>query len=109
MSHEACIATRAKLETIVLTKLREGLYDGPIGGDFPTSTTTYCRRIIAGVPQHISIYPDGTKTVDKGHETEAEKLEFMRSAGWMMSDPDANLYSRLYRVEDKYSFEKLCP
>ena len=93
--------TREQLEARILKKLKDGLFDGSVGGDFPAAAATYCRRIIDGIPQHISIYPDGTKTVDKKYETELEKLEFIRSAGWMMADSDANMYSRLYKREGR--------
>ena len=91
--------TKEHLELIILKKLDAGTLDGTVGGDFPAAVATYCRRIIGGIPQHISIYPDGKKTVDKKYETEAEKLEFVRSAGWMMADSDANMYSRLYKCK----------
>ena len=97
MRHESCNITREQLETIILKKLKDGLYDGSVGGDFPAASATYCRRIFEGIPQQITIHPDGTKAIDRKYITDEEKLEFIRSAGWMMSDSDANIYSRLYK------------
>ena len=91
--------TREQMETILIQKINAGLLDGQVGGEFPAQAATYRRQIKHGVPQHISIYHDGTISVDKEYKTDEEKLEFLRSAGWMMPDPDANLYSRLYRRE----------
>jgi hypothetical protein len=46
----------------------------------------------------VSIYPTGHKVIEKKYEATEEKLEFLCSAGWMMVDPDVNLYSRLYKI-----------
>ena len=89
--------TKEQLEAVILTKLNEGKFDGQIGGDFPARTVTYRRLIRNGVPQYISIISDGVEKVDRTYETTEEKLEFLRNAGWMMPDPDAKLYSELYK------------
>lgn len=89
---------KEKLERIILEKLNEGMLDGQVGGDFPALKATYRRLIQNGIPQHISIRPNEPEVVDKKYETTEEKLEFFCSAGWMMDDPDVNLYSRLYRI-----------
>ena len=89
--------TREQLEAVLLEKLNEGLLDGQVGGDFPGLAATSRKLIRNGVPQFVSIRPNESEVVDRKYETDEEKLEFLRSAGWMMSDPDANLYSRLYK------------
>ena len=93
--------TKEQLEMVLLKKLSEGQLDGQVGGDFPARTVTYRRLIRNGIPQFVSIRPNEPEVVDKKYETTEEKLEFLRSAGWMMSDPDANLYSSLYKREDR--------
>ena len=60
--------------------------------------TTYRRLIWNGIPMRVSIYPTGHKVIEKKYEATEEKLEFLCSAGWMMVDPDVNLYSRLYKI-----------
>ncbi len=90
--------TREQLEEIILTKLQEGKLDGQVGGDFPALAATYRRLIRNGVPQRVSIRTSEPEVIEKKYETVQEKLEFLCSAGWMMDDPDVNLYSRLYKI-----------
>lgn len=90
--------TKEQLEEIILIKLQAGKLDGQVGGDFPALKATYRRRIRNGIPQHISIRPNELEVVERKYETTEEKLEFLCSAGWMMDDPDVNLYSRLYKI-----------
>lgn len=90
--------TKEQLEAIILKKLNEGKLDGQVGGDFPALKATYRRLIRNGIPQHISIQPNQAEVVDKKYETTEEKLEFLCSAGWMMDDPDVNLYSKQYKI-----------
>lgn len=90
--------TKEQLEEIILKKLNDGSLDGQVGGEFPARTATYRRLIRNGIPQHISIRPGESEVIDRKYETTGEKLDFLRNAGWMMDDPDVNLYSRLYKV-----------
>ncbi len=90
--------TKERLEEIILQKLNEGKLDGQAGGDFPALVATYRRLIRNGVPQRVSIRPNEAEVIEKKYETTEEKLEFLCSAGWMMDDPDVNLYSRLYKI-----------
>ena len=89
---------KEKLERIILEKLNKGMLDGQVGGDFPALKATHRRIIRNGIPQHISIRPNEHEVVDKKYETTEEILEFLCCAGWMMDDPDVNLYSRLYKI-----------
>jgi len=88
---------RAELEEVILKKLNKGKFDGQVGGDFPARMVTYRRLIKNGIPQFVSIRQGEPEVIDRKYETKEEKLEFLRSAGWMMSDPDVNMYNRLYK------------
>lgn len=90
--------TKDQLEEIILTKLHEGKLDGQVGGDFPALSATFRRLIRNGVPQRVSIRPDEPEVIERKYETVQEKLEFLCSAGWMIDDPDVNLYSSLYKI-----------
>lgn len=90
--------TKEQLEEIILQKLNEGKLDGQVGRDFPALAATYRRLIRNGVPQRVSIRPNEPEVTERKYETVEEKLEFLCSAGWMMDDPDVNLYSRLYKI-----------
>ena len=90
--------TKEQLEEIILQKLNAGKLDGQVGGDFPALKETYRRLIRNGVPQRVSICPNHPEVVERKYETTEEKLEFLCSAGWMMDDPDVNLYSSLYKI-----------
>ena len=90
--------TKEQIEEIILAKLHEGMLDGQVGGDFPALAAAYRRFIRNGVPHRISIRPNEPEVIEKKYETPKEKLEFLCSAGWMMVDPDVNLYSRLYKI-----------
>ena len=90
--------TKEYLEEVILRKLNEGKLDGQVGGEFPARTVTYRRLIRDGIPQFVSVRPNEPEVVDRKYETTEEKLEFLCSAGWMMDDPDVNLYSRLYKI-----------
>lgn len=89
---------KEQLEKVILKKLNEGKLDGPVGGEFPARTVTYRRLIRDGIPLFVSIRPNELEVVERKYETTEEKLEFLCSAGWMMDDPDVNLYSRLYKI-----------
>ena len=90
--------TKEHMEAIILRKLNEGKLDGPVGGEFPARTVTYRRLIRDGIPQYVSIKTNEAEVVDRKYETTGEKLAFLCSAGWMMDDPDVNMYSRLYKT-----------
>ena len=89
---------KEQLEEIILKKLSDGSLDGPVGGTCITPSI-FCRRFIKnGVPQYISAKLEPQEVTHQKFETREEKLQFLVSAGWMMDDPDVNLYCELYRV-----------
>ena len=90
--------TKEQLENTILSKLQEGRLDGQVGSDFPALSATYRRLIKNGIPQRVIIRPNELEVIEKKYETNREKLEFICSAGWMMDDPDVNLYSKLYKI-----------
>lgn len=90
-----------KTEQNLLNKLKNGLLDGVIPGDFHWKAHgRVCRMIIVGgIPYYISFMkePAANNTpfvVEQYYATDEMKLWFLKMHGWAMNDPDVVAYSR---------------
>ncbi len=96
----------SEIEQKLLDKLKKGLLDGVIPGDFHWKAQgRVCRMIIVGgIPYYISFMeqPDAsnmTFVVEQHYETDEMKLWFLKMHGWAMNDPEVLEYSRPIKLE----------
>ena len=96
----------SKTEQSLLDKMKKGLLDGVISGDFYWKEYgRVCRMIIiGGIPYYISFIeePDTNNTtfvVEQYYKTDEMKLWFLKMHGWAMSDPEVVAYSRSTRSQ----------